>query len=188
MVEIIEEGQINDKTYEDITVIYEQDNGERYIVTYQIKFSELDCFKFNRSNDGIFKTITNENNMEDNVREIHFAVSCNKLDTTYTKLETLSNSNENEISKVLYDKIMSFKDKPDTKGTQYKKCIEMIENFSCEDILNYFCKFIFDKLPNYNGLIRNIETLIKSVFNTSNPTLIFCVRYKIFDKFEKKLV
>ena len=114
IIEIIEEGNLDGSTYEDITI---KNNNNEYI-TYQIKY-HTGQMRFNRSNSDLFKTIKNENNLQSKVKNIYFIVSKNNDTFDYF---LSSWKNKKLLSEEIYNYIINL-EKDDTKIVKaYKEC------------------------------------------------------------------
>ncbi len=174
--EIIEEGSLDGSTYEDITI---KNNNNEYI-TYQIKY-HTGQMRFNRSNNDLFKTIKNENNLQTNVKKIYFIVSKNG----YTFDKFLSNwKNKKLSSEEIYNSIINLKGCNTKKVKIYKECKTFLEN-NPNDKINYIDKIIIEEGFTYNELIIKINEIIKNIFNLNDEILIFYIRYYVFDLFDK---
>lgn len=153
-MKIIEEGIINNMTFEDITLI---NNNNEYI-TYQIKYhnSKMGLCK---SNSDLFKTLKNKDNLM--AKEIYFLVSKNKetFDDNLNKWkDKILTSNE------IYDIIINLNGKD--KSNIYKECYD----FFTEDkkiTIDYLNKITIGIGFSYNELIDNINRKIKETFNIS---------------------
>jgi hypothetical protein len=174
--EIIEEGSLDGSTYEDITI---KNNNNEYI-TYQIKY-HTGQMRFNRSNNDLFKTIKNENNLQTNVKKIYFIVSKNG----YTFDKFLSNwKNKKLSSEEIYNSIINLNGCDAKKVKIYKECKTFLEN-NPNDKINYIDKIIIEEGFTYNELIIKINEIIKNIFNLNDEILIFYIRYYVFDLFDK---
>jgi hypothetical protein len=174
--EIIEEGSLDGSTYEDITI---KNNNNEYI-TYQIKY-HTGQMRLNRSNNDLFKTIKNENNLQTNVKKIYFIVSKNG----YTFDKFLSNwKNKKLSSEEIYNSIINLKGCDTKKVKIYKECKTFLEN-NPNDKINYIDKIIIEEGFTYNELIIKINEIIKNIFNLNDEILIFYIRYYVFDLFDK---
>ena len=177
ITKIIEEGKINNKTYEDITLI----NINNELITYQIKF--------NKSYD-VFKTIGNENNFDSNVKEINYVISKNNnFDEKFLKLININND-----SIILRDMIFLLNTKKNNKindinnsnkKNPYKTCMNLLKNKTPNEILIYLSKYNFFCNYNYSDLIDKINDSIKNIFKVDNYKIIYLIKYLIFDLFEK---
>jgi hypothetical protein len=99
IIEIIEEGNLDGSTYEDITI----KNSNNEYITYQIKY-HTGQMRFNRSNSDLFKTIKNENNLQSKVKYIYFIVSKNN-DTFDDFLSSWKN--KKLLSEEIYNSIIN---------------------------------------------------------------------------------
>jgi hypothetical protein len=174
--EIIEEGKIDNKTYEDITLIT-QDNR---IITYQIKHNS-NIQRLCKSNEGLFKTIGNINNIN-NLRTEYVVSENNK--TFDDNLEYWNNLTSIEKKNNIY-KLNDRDSNDNNKG--FNKCIELFNQKTDEEILNYLDNFFINKGLKYEKLKENIINFIKEIFNYSKEIEIFYIKYKIFEKFDDNI-
>lgn len=175
-IEIIEEGKINKLTYEDITLI--DKNNE--LDTYQIKF-HTGKMNFNRSNDDLFKTIRNKNNLNPKVKNIYFIVSRhqNTFDEFFNKWK------DNNLSgQEIYNAIMNLNINDTSAVKIYRDCVKFLKA-NKNDKINYLSKFIIQEGFTYNELIININNIITDIFKVNDPILILYIRFHIFDLFDK---
>ena len=171
-MKIIEEGTINNMTFEDITLI---NNNNEYI-TYQIKYHSK-TMSLCKSNNDLFKTLKNKDNLK--AKEIYFFVS--KIEKTF---DDNLNKWKNKIltSNDIYDMIINLNGKD--KSNIYTDCYD----FFIEDkktIIDYLNKITIDTGFTYNELIDNINKKIKEIFIINDDIKIFYLRYYIFDLLEK---
>lgn len=176
--EIIEEGNLDGSTYEDITTI---NNNNEYI-TYQIKYHTKKMY-LNRSNTDLFKTIKNENNMHQKLKNVYFIVS--KNDNTFD--EFLNNWKNNKLSsEYIYNKIINL-DKNDNYISNsikiYDDCNIFLKTNPNDKIL-YLNKIIIEEGFTYDELIININDLIKKIFNINDNKIIYYIKYYIFELFD----
>ncbi len=152
---IIEEGKINDKTYEDITIY--QKNGNK--ITYQIKHHKS-TENLGMSSD-IYKTLSNKEN--DEMNEIIYLVSESANNNTYTEeMKKFANSNPNEKYKIIKDKN---KGENDNLNKNYKNTIDLFEEWGEEKTLKYLEKIKLENGLKYKYLIEEIEKKIKEKKN-----------------------
>lgn len=171
-MKIIEEGTINNMTFEDITLI---NNNNEYI-TYQIKYHSK-TMSLCKSNNDLFKTLKNKDNLK--AKEIYFFVS--KIEKTYD--DTLNKwKNKNLTSNEIYEMIINLNGKD--KSEIYKECYDFFMKDK-EIIIDYLNKITIDIGFTYNELIDNINKKIKEIFNINDDIKIFYLRYYIFDLLEK---
>jgi len=176
IIEIIEEGNLDGSTYEDITIKY---NNNEYI-TYQIKY-HIGQMRFNRSNSDLFKTIKNENNLQSKVKNIYFIVSKNN-DTFDDFLSSWKN--KKLLSEEIYNSIINL-EKDDTKIVKaYKECKTFLQS-NPKDKISYIDKIIIEEGFTYDELIVKINEIIKNTFNINDNIIIFYLRYYVFDLFDK---
>ena len=172
---IIEEGILDGLTYEDITT---KNNNDEYI-TYQIKYhTEKMCF--NRSNEDLFKTIKNENNLQPKLKKVYFIVA--KIKDTFD--DTLNNWKDKKIScEDIYNKIINL-DKDDSKEVkEYRECFKFLKTNPDDKIL-YLNKIILEEGFTYDELIIEINDLIKNIFNIDDNKIIFYIKYYVFELFD----
>ena len=172
--EIIEEGILDGLTYEDITTI---NNNDEYI-TYQIKYhTEKMCF--NRSNEDLFKTIKNENNLHSKLKKVYFIVA--KIKDTFD--DTLNNWKDKKIScEDIYNKIINL-DKVKSKVKEYRECLKFLKTNPDDKIL-YLNKIILEEGFTYDELIIEINDLIKNIFNIDDNKIVFYIKYYVFELFD----
>lgn len=176
IIEIIEEGNLDGSTYEDITI---KNNNNEYI-TYQIKY-HTGQMRFNRSNSDLFKTIKNENNLQSKVKNIYFIVSKNN-DTFDDFLSSWKN--KKLLSEEIYNSIINL-EKDDTKIVKaYKECKTFLQS-NPKDKISYIDKIIIEEGFTYDELIVKINEIIKNTFNINDNIIIFYLRYYVFDLFDK---
>jgi len=176
IIEIIEEGNLDGSTYEDITI---KNNNNEYI-TYQIKY-HTGQMRFNRSNSDLFKTIKNENNLQSKVKNIYFIVSKNN-DTFDDFLSSWKN--KKLLSEEIYNYIINL-EKDDTKIVKaYKECKTFLQS-NPKDKISYIDKIIIEEGFTYDELIVKINEIIKNTFNVNDNIIIFYLRYYVFDLFDK---
>ena len=177
IIEIIEEGNLDGSTYEDITI---KNNNNEYI-TYQIKY-HTGQMRFNRSNSDLFKTIKNENNLQSKVKNIYFIVSKNN-DTFDDFLSSWKN--KKLLSEEIYNSIINL-EKDDTKIVKaYKECKTFLQSNLKDKIISYIDKIIIEEGFTYDELIVKINEIIKNTFNVNDNVIIFYLRYYVFDLFDK---
>jgi hypothetical protein len=177
IIEIIEEGNLDGSTYEDITT---KNNNNEYI-TYQIKY-HTGQMRFNRSNSDLFKTIKNENNLQSKVKNIYFIVSKNN-DTFDDFLSSWKN--KKLLSEEIYNSIINL-EKDDTKIVKaYKECKTFLQSNPKDKIISYIDKIIIEEGFTYDELIVKINEIIKNTFNVNDNIIIFYLRYYVFDLFDK---
>jgi hypothetical protein len=176
--ELIEEGKIDNKVYEDITLKKNDDK----IITFQIKYHQSNNEqRFNRSSE-LFKTLNNENNF--NNFKTYFIVSkninnINTFDDNFIKLidKTITIKTKLEMIYNLY--------KDDNKLVeQYNKCYTKFKNLNENDVLHFLDNFIIEEGFLYDELKTNINNKIKEVFNINDIKLIFYVKYLLFEMFD----
>lgn len=175
---IIEEGKIDDLTYEDITLI---DNNNQ-LITYQIKYHS-DIFNLIRSNKDFFKTINNNNNLLDKVKNIIFIISKNKntFDDFFNDWKDKKISSEE-----IFNKIINLNINDNSEVEQYKKCYALFTNKPKEIIINYIDKIQIEEGLTYDELITEINNIIKNIFKIDDDIIIiYYIKYYIFDIFEK---
>lgn len=171
-IEIIEEGILDGFTYEDITL---KNNNDEY-VTYQIKY-HTGQMRFNQSNDDLFKTIHNENNLQQKIKNVHFIVSKNK--NTFDTV--LTNWKERKISCSQFYKLIIELDKNNKPNdSHYKKCKCFLEK-NKPDKIKYIDKIIIEEGYTYCELINKINELIQNIFNINDKLRIFYIKYYIFE-------
>lgn len=176
IIEIIEEGNLDGSTYEDITI----KNSNNEYITYQIKY-HTGQMRFNRSNSDLFKTIKNENNLQSKVKYIYFIVSKNN-DTFDDFLSSWKN--KKLLSEEIYNSIINL-EKDDTKIVKaYKECKTFLQSNS-KDKISYIDKIIIEEGFTYDELIVKINEIIKNTFNVNDNIIIFYLRYYVFDLFDK---
>jgi hypothetical protein len=174
---IIEEGNLEGSTYEDITTI---NNNDEYI-TYQIKYhTKKMCF--NRSNSDLFKTIINKNNLEPKLKKIYFIVAKNNdtFDDIFNDWKNKNISNQDIYNKIIY------LDKDDNCSTidEYKECLTFLKTNPDDKIL-YLNKIIIKDGFTYDELIIKINDIIKNIFNINDDKIIYFIKYYVFDLFDK---
>ena len=178
---IIEEGEINGKVYEDITII----KNNHQIETYQIKYHEnksINKIRLNRSNEELFKTILNQNNLDEIVETVYFLVSKIEPETYDEDLNNWINGNLN--SRNLYEKILNLDKKDNKIINKYNELIKFLKE-DPELKINYLNKLKLLIGLSYNDLDSEINEIIKNRFDINNIILIYYVKYMIFDLFEK---
>lgn len=176
IIEIIEEGNLDGSTYEDITI----KNSNNEYITYQIKY-HTGQMRFNRSNSDLFKTIKNENNLQSKVKYIYFIVSKNN-DTFDDFLSSWKN--KKLLSEEIYNSIINL-EKDDTKIVKaYKECKTFLQS-NPKDKISYIDKIIIEEGFTYDELIVKINEIIKNTFNVNDNIIIFYLRYYVFDLFDK---
>jgi hypothetical protein len=168
--EIIEEGSINEKTYEDIT-IYKKDGKK---ITYQIKHHKS-TEGLGMSSD-VYKTMSNDVNNE--MDEIIYLVSKSEKNTFTEELEKFNKNNPQDN----YEMIKNKKDKEAT-NENYKKTIKLFEEFGEEKTLKYLEKYKFEEGLKYKNLTEEIEKKINEKIKIDDKMKIKYMRYKIFDLF-----
>jgi len=175
--ELIEEGKIDNKVYEDITIKTYDDK----IITFQIKYHQSNKEQcFNRSSE-LFKTLNNENNF--NNLETYFIVSKNiynnTFDDKFLKLidKTITSKTKLEMIYNLY--------KDDNKSVeQYNKCYTKFRNLNENDVLNFLNNFIIEEGFLYDELKTNIYNKIKDIFYINDIKLVFYIKYLLFEMFD----
>ena len=176
IIEIIEEGNLDGSTYEDITI----KNSNNEYITYQIKY-HTGQMRFNRSNSDLFKTIKNENNLQSKVKYIYFIVSKNN-DTFDDFLSSWKN--KKLLSEEIYNSIINL-EKDDTKIVKaYKECKTFLQS-NPKDKISYIDKIRIEEGFTYDELIVKINEIIKNTFNVNDNIIIFYLRYYVFDLFDK---
>lgn len=169
---IIEEGKINGKTYEDITIY--QKNGKK--ITYQIKHHK-DTEGLGMSSE-IYKVFSNSVN--DEMDDIIYLVSESDKDTFTKELKKFNDSNPNEKYEIIKNK----KDKDiEPTNKNYKNTIDLFENWGDEKTINYLKKFEFKVGYKYKELIKKIEEIIEKKLKKDDKIKITFIRYKIFELF-----
>jgi len=177
VIEIIEEGNVDGSTYEDITI---KNNNNEYI-TYQIKY-HTGQMRFNRSNGDLFKTIKNKNNLQPKIKNVYFIVS--KHNNTFD--EFLSSwKNKKLSSEEIYNSIINLEKDNDKLVKSYKECKTFLQNNPADMIRSYIDKIIIEEGFTYDELIVKINEIIKNVFNVNDNIIIFYIRYYVFDLFDK---
>jgi hypothetical protein len=174
--EIIEEGKLYGLTYEDITTI---NNNDEYI-TYQIKYHSEKMY-FNRSNEDLFKTIANVNNLQPKLKIVYFIVA--KIKTTF---DDILNDWKNEIisSFDIYNKIINLDEDDNKKVKKYKECLNFLKTNPDDKIL-YLNKIKLIEGFTYDELIININDIIKNIFKIDDDKIILYIKYYVFDLFDK---
>lgn len=178
IVKIIEEGKIGGLAYEDITLI----NNNNKLITYQIKF-HTSKMRFCRSNSDLFKTLKKEQNTYDDVLHMYFVVSKNKNTFDKTLSEWLNKSLSNEE---IYDKIINLYEDDGAKSVgDYNDCKNMLESQDKIMMLEYIDKITIQEGLPYFELSDEINKVIKRLFHIDDKIIIFYIKYKIFELFEK---
>lgn len=192
--EIMNEGSINGKSFEDVT-IKTYDNKKN---TYQFKYHHINTNKkesFCVSGD-IFKTLYNENNVDfDNIYYISSSGFYDNFDifikdngnVIYEKILDLY---ENEITEE--DKIKF--NNENNKKTLSKEKIKFIDFYhkiikheNKDNIINYLNKVQKKEgIKTYSELKNKIYDEITKNFkiDINDKILLFCIRYKIYDIFD----
>jgi len=140
---IIEEGKINGKTYEDIT-IYQKDGSK---ITYQIKHHK-NTEGLGMTSD-VYKTFSNDVNNE--MEKIIYIVSKSNNNTYTEEIKKFIDRNPNEKYEIIKNKKVK-----DTEATNqnYKNTIDLFENWGDEKTINYLKKFEFIEGHKYSDLIK----------------------------------
>jgi hypothetical protein len=174
--EIIEEGKLDGLTYEDITTI---NNNDEYI-TYQIKYHSEKMY-FNRSNEDLFKTIANVNNLQPKLKIVYFIVA--KIKTTF---DDILNDWKNEIisSFDIYNKFINLDEDDNNNVKNYKECLNFLKTNPDDKIL-YLNKIKLIEGFTYDELIININDIIKNIFKIDDDKIILYIKYYVFDLFDK---
>lgn len=170
---IIEEGNVNELEYEDITLL---SNDGCVYETCQIKY-HVDIMRFNRSNGDLFKTLRNENNF--NIYHTSFIVSNNG----HTYDDTLIKWN-NFTSIEKYDNIMNLWKDDTSTVSEYRTCYKLYNDIDKDIILNYLDKLQIIEGYSYTELIANINNLICQIFNVNDEKLMYYIKYRIFELFD----
>jgi hypothetical protein len=168
---IIEEGTVEGKDYEDITIVYNDD----VIKTYQIKYHTYKNDNLTISND-IFKTIGHENNFD--LNEIYYIISSNSNGNTNCSDNLLKWKDKKINEKDVYELIMKLKDNMDgnTDDTPYGKTIRLFEKKGENESVKYLKKYIIDDGLNYKQLKSETDKLIYKTFSVNDKMVITYIR------------
>jgi hypothetical protein len=175
--ELIEEGKIDDKVYEDITIKTNDDK----IITFQIKYHQSNKEQsFNRSSE-LFKTLNNENNF--NNIKTYFIVSKNTNNNTFDD-NFIKLIDKRTTSKTKLDMIYNLYKDDNKSVEQYNKCYTKFRNLNEIYVLKFLDNFIIEEGFLYDELKININNKIKEIFDINDVKLIFYVKYLLFEMFD----
>lgn len=172
-VNIIEEGQIDGKNYEDITI----KNSKNEIITYQIKLHK-NKETFTRSSD-IFKTLANFNNIS--ALNIYYIVGGGKDEQFDENFKIWKEYGNIDNVEKIYEKIKNFGD--EIKNTSYNIVKKKFDNEDKNESIKYLLKYRIEEGYNYKELIEKINYQIAEQFKNSDKDKIQYVRYLILDLF-----
>jgi hypothetical protein len=173
MQSIIDEGSIDGKTYEDITLI----TCDGDIITYQIKCSEAThglCISGN-----ISKTLSNKNNL--NTIKLYYIVSKNKKTFDKTLKKWLAQDYKasdklediNDMLKKTKNKYKYNKEKPTEKQIKFlDDFVELFENTPDEKLLNYLDIFKLKEGISYDEINKEINKKIKTLFELADDDVL----------------
>lgn len=180
VVKIIEEGKIDGLNYEDITLIY----NDNTLSTYQTKHHSTKM-RLCRSNEDLFKTINNVNNMNENVRNILFIVS--KLNIGETFDDKLTKWKNKELSvEEIYVMLKNLNKVGGKKVKAYRKYCELVEQKTQEIMVSYLGKIQIEQGLTYKDLIEYIHKMINCVFklNDNDKIVLYYIYYSVFKEFD----
>lgn len=156
---IIEEGTVNNKEYEDITIKH----NDNKLVTYQIKHHNKPESLSKKSN--FYKTLNNINNIE--CDEIYY-ITLKGIQNEYIEWNNLTGEKKYNMIDLL-DK-------------------NVYNELGHDNFIEYINKIKFDKGLEYPELINNINQKICNIFNTNDNFVIFYINFKIVKVFEDKFM
>jgi len=156
---IIEEGTINNKVYEDITIKH----NDNKLVTYQIKHHNKPESLSKKSN--FYKTLNNINNIE--CDEIYY-ITLKGIQNVYIEWNNVTGEEKYNMIDLL-DK-------------------SVYNELGHDNFIKYINKIKFYKGLEYSELIDNINEKICNIFNVNDNFLIFNIRFKIVELFENKFM
>lgn len=172
-INIIEEGQIDGKNYEDITI----KNSKNEIITYQIKLHK-NKENFTRSSD-IFKTLANFNNTS--ALNIYYIVGGGKDEQFDDNFKIWKGYDNIDNVDKIYEKIKNLGD--EIQNTSYNIVKKKFDNEDKNESIKYLLKYRIEKGYDYKELIEEINHQIAEQFKISDKDKIQYVRYLILDLF-----
>lgn len=162
-VEIVEEGAMDNMSFEDITIRYS--NGKK--ITYQIKHnSSKKNINMVSSNNDLFKTISEKNNI--NLDKIYYITSKYNNNSSYGD-DLLKWKNNQLTSDEIHNIIMNL---VHCKSSEYLiKTQKLFNELSQDEITDYLKRIIIDDGENYDILKQFIENFIETQLNTQDKLL-----------------
>jgi hypothetical protein len=186
---IVEEGEVNNCNYEDITIIKENYS----IVTYQLKYSKNQLPSLKDKNNGLFTTVLNPNNRKcETVYYIAYTEDKSNKDF-FVELENgtidIGEIYEN-IEKYQEKKICELGNKRDPNSILKRNSLlefnQNINHYKQTDFLN-LRNYRFEKGLDYDTLNLYICEKIREIFNQSNPFIVYGIKGLILEELNSKI-
>lgn len=169
---IIEEGNIDNNNYEDITIIFNNKKKSTYQIKHKTSSAEGLCASSN-----IMKTIANEDNMK--LDNIHYITCKKNNETNYS--ENLKKWKDKDISmNDIYNIITTFEC---GKSDACKKAQELFKKYDKNIIINYLSKYIIEDGLIYKDLAIKTDEEIRKILPNYNDSMITFTRLLLYEKF-----